>query len=113
MRKMLIIFFMGLALFGLASCTDPYERELPSDLDDSEALRAFQGKIDALPEQDKKDVASYVLRMKLGKSFGKAMGLEETDGIPPGMTVGKAIEEQRRFLEKERRKKDSGVPNGS
>ncbi len=96
--------FMGLAL-AMTACGSAYDTELPTDMNDQNAMTSFQEKIAQLPDEDQSDVRSYMLRMSMGAALGGVFGTPKTDGIPRGMTVRKAIDEQRVF--KANRKKEA------
>ena len=51
-----------------------------------------------MPEEDKKKIAAYLMRAKMGEVFGGK-------GIPPGTTIGTALEEQGKWEAEQEAKK--------
>lgn len=77
-----------LAAAVLGGCSNPKDAVIPSDMStwDKELAPALKG----LPDADREKVAAYLMRIKLGEVFGGA-------GVPPGMTIGQALEGQRKW----------------
>lgn len=69
----------------IAGCTKPTDAVIPSDVEAWDEKLAPELK--KLSEADREKAAGYLMRAKMGGVFGGA-------GIPPGTTIGKAIEEQ-------------------
>ena len=94
MRSLIVTIIMAVSIAG---CSGPKETPLPRELDKMESIKPA---IEKLTEEERGLVAGYIMRhtlaAKLGDLFGKAPG----PGIPEGMTIGKAIEEQRGFAAK-------------
>lgn len=84
-----------LAMLLLAGCSKPTDQVIPSDMSkwDSELAPVLQ----KLPEEDRKLMAAYLVRVKLGQVFGGA-------GIPVGTTVGSALSDQKKWVEELARK---------
>jgi hypothetical protein len=61
-------------------------------------MESIKPALEKLTPEEKELVAGYVARHTIGAAFGAAFGVK-ADPIPDGMTIGKAIEEQRRFVE--------------
>lgn len=83
---------VAVSLYG---CGGPLDTPVPKDLTRMESLKPA---IDKLPEKDRQLFASYVVRQTLSQTLGGIAG-KPGSGIPDGMTIGKAIEEQKKFLE--------------
>jgi len=86
-RQLICLLIFAGFVVGCSKATDTI---IPSDMSkwDTELAPA----VNKLSEEDKKLAIGYVMRAKVGSLFGK-------DGIPIGMTLGNAIEEQKKFLE--------------
>ena len=78
----------------LAACSGPKETPLPRDLDKMEAIRPA---LEKLTPEERELATGYIMRHTIGAKLGAVFGGKESPGIPEGMTLGKAIEEQRRF----------------
>lgn len=83
------------AAMGVAGCSKPTDAIIPTDV--SKWDTELAPTVKKLSEEDRKLVAGYLVRAKLGEVFGK-------DGIPLGTTVGQAIESQKAWLVEEERK---------
>lgn len=81
-RTTYVILFGGALLSG---CSKPTETVIPADPQkwDTQLAPAIK----KLPEEDRKAVTAYLMRVKLGEAFGK-------EGLPIGTTVGDAIRMQ-------------------
>jgi len=86
MKKMNTI---ALALV-LAGCNGAKNTEIPTDIQNLDSIRAA---VDKLEPEERELVAGYVMRHTFGAAFG-----DKTAGIPAGVTIGNAIDEQRSFL---------------
>jgi hypothetical protein len=80
----------------LCACSKPTDTVIPSDMAtwDKELATALK----KLPEEERKKVATYLMRAKMGEVFGGK-------GIPPGTTIGAAIEEQKKWDAEQEAKK--------
>lgn len=74
---------------ALAACSKPTDVVLPTDL--SQWNDDFAQKIKNLSDDDKKLLTGYIVRAKMGEAFGG-------QGIPPGTTVGQAIDAQKQWV---------------
>lgn len=76
-------------LLLVAGCSKPTATVIPSDVAawDKELAPAVQ----KLSEADRQLAAGYLMRAKLGEVFGGK-------GVPPGTTLGDAVENQRQWL---------------
>jgi len=91
MKSKLLMAFVALALFG---CGGPKDRVVPADMGKWEA--ELEASIENLDEEDKKLFASFVARARLGEVFGNK-------GVEKGLTIGKAIEHQKAWIERKKR----------
>jgi hypothetical protein len=78
----------------LSACGGPEDTPLPKDLTSMDSVKSS---IVKLNDEDKELVTAYILRYTLGAKLGGLFGGKDGLGIPEGMTIGKAIEEQRKF----------------
>lgn len=92
MKSNLLIVLVTLALFG---CSGPKDTVVPTDIAKWET--ELKSPIEKLTEEDKKLFLGFVMRAKLGEVFG-GKGLEE------GLTIGKAIEKQKAWIEEQGQK---------
>ncbi len=84
-----------LSLF-LAACSGPKETPLPRELGKMDSIK---GAMEKLPENERGLVSGYIVRHTIGAAFAGMVGDKSTpQGIPEGMTLGKAIEDQRQYL---------------
>lgn len=72
----------------LSACSSPTEALIPSNPDDWDAKLAPE--IKKLSDADREKVSAYLMRVKVGEELG-------IDAIPPGITLGDAIEEQTKW----------------
>lgn len=78
----------------LAACSGPKDTPLPRDLDKMDTIKPAMEK---LTPEERELAAGYIMRHTIGAKLGGLFGGKEGPGIPEGMTLGKAIEEQRKF----------------
>jgi hypothetical protein len=78
----------------LAACSDPKDTPLPRELDKMDTIKPA---IEKLTAEERDLVAAYIIRHTRVAERGGLFGGQERLGIPEGMTIGKAIEEQRKF----------------
>ena len=83
------LFVWSFALVLLAACANPKQTVLPQDTSKWEA--ELKPTLEKLTTEDKELLAGYLVRLKLGEAFGVGAAL------PIGITVGEAIENQRKF----------------
>lgn len=81
-------------LFVLAACSGPKDAPLPRDLEKLDSLKPV---FEKLTPEERELVGGYIMRIGVGSKLKGVFGGEEGPGIPEGMTIGKAIEEQRKF----------------
>jgi hypothetical protein len=79
----------------LAACNSAKNTPLPQELDKMERIKPAMEK---LTPEERELAGGYIMRHTLGAAMSKAFGGKATPGIPEGMTIGKAIEDQRQFL---------------
>lgn len=84
-----------LALVLLAGCSKPADHVIPSDMAawDKDLAPVLQ----KLSEEDRKLMAAYLVRVKMGEVFGGA-------GVPVGTTIGAALADQKKWAEELARK---------
>lgn len=78
----------------LAACSGSKDTPLPRDLDKMDTIKPAMEK---LTPEERELAAGYIMRHTIGAKLGGLFGGKEGPGIPEGMTLGKAIEEQRKF----------------
>lgn len=78
----------------LAACSGPMDTPLPRDLDKMESIKPAMEK---LTSEERELATGYIVRHTIGAKLGGLFGGKEGPEIPEGMTIGKAIEEQRKF----------------
>lgn len=78
----------------LVACSGPKDTPLPRDLDKMDTIKPAMEK---LTPEERELAAGYIMRHTIGAKLGGLFGGKEGPGIPDGMTIGKAIEEQRKF----------------
>ena len=83
-----------LLLIALTACSGPKDTPLPRELDKMESVKPAMEK---LTPEERDLVAGYIMRHTIGAKLGGLFGGKEGPGIPEGMTLGKAIDEQRKF----------------
>lgn len=81
-------------LLAVAACSGPKDTPVPKDI---AAMEAVKPALEKLTPEERELFAGYVMRNTLGAKLGGLFGGKEGPGIPDGMTVGKAIEDQRKF----------------
>lgn len=82
------------SFMALAACSGPKDTPLPTDLQKMESIKPAMEK---LTPEERELAAGYIMRYTIGAKLGGLFGGKEGPGIPEGMTLGKAIEEQRKF----------------
>jgi hypothetical protein len=78
----------------LAACSGPKDTPLPRDLDKMDTIKPAMEK---LTPEERELAAGYIMRHTVAAKLGGLFGGKEGPGIPEGMTIGKAIDEQRQF----------------
>jgi hypothetical protein len=84
-----------LFLVILIACSNPRDTPLPKDISKMESIKPA---IEKLNPEERELVAGYIMRHTVGEAFGGAFGIK-ANPIPDGMTIGKAIDEQRGIIE--------------
>jgi len=83
-----------LCLIVLTACSGPKDTPLPRELDKMESIKPAMEK---LTPEERELAAGYIMRHTVGSKLKGLFGGKEGPGIPEGMTLGKAIDEQRKF----------------
>src|SRR5690348_12023141 len=84
----------SLACLLLAACTSAENTTIPQDIEKMDSIKPAMEK---LSPEDRTLVAGYIMRHTVGAQMQGLFGVKG-DPIPPGMTIGKAIDEQKAFL---------------
>ncbi len=91
---MLRIAALSMFTIFLGACSGPKDTPIPKDLSKIESISSSVKKLDA---EERELFAGYLVRHTVGSMFGGLLGGKATATIPDGMTLGKAIDEQRQF----------------
>ena len=83
-----------IALFILAGCSNPKDTTIPTNLD---SLDSISVSLKKLTPEEQQLFAGYFMRHAIGAKMGGLFGLKAAP-IPEGMTIGKAVDEQRGYL---------------
>jgi hypothetical protein len=86
--------FVLFAILTLSACSDPKALPLPPDLEKLSQDQTFIDQIKTLEQSDKDLLAGFMARAAIGQA------LSGSGGIPLGMTVGEAIENQKAWVAK-------------
>ncbi len=86
---------IALTCLVLVACNSVKNTPLPQDLDKMESIKPAMEK---LTPEERELAGGYIMRHTLGAKMKGIFGGVEGPGIPDGMTIGKAIEEQRKFI---------------
>jgi hypothetical protein len=92
MRKAVII---TLTCLALVACDNVKNTHLPQDLEKMESIKPAMEK---LTPEEQELAGGYIIRHTIGAKMNTIFGGAEGPGIPEGMTLGKAIVEQRKFI---------------
>ena len=84
----------------LVGCSNPRDAVIPKDIGQMEAIKSS---IEKLSQEEKELFAAYMVRHTIGSAMGGLFGIK-ADPVPEGMTIGKAISEQKEFVAKEKAK---------
>lgn len=76
------------AVLMVSGCSKPTDAVIPTNMDSWDEKLAPE--IKKLSEPEREKVAAYLIRAKMGETFGGG-------GIPPGMTIGQAIDAQSKW----------------
>lgn len=88
----------------IAACADPLSTQLPRDLEKMESIKPAMEK---LSQDDQALVTGYIMRQTVAAKLGGLFGIPAPIGIPEGMTIGKAIAEQKKFITEQQAKTDT------
>lgn len=91
---MLRLVLSFLALLALTACSGPKDTPVPKEL---AAMESVKPALEKLTPEERELFAGYVMRHTLGAKLGGLFRGKEGPGIPDGMTIGKAIDDQRKF----------------
>jgi hypothetical protein len=78
----------------ITACGDPKNTPLPRDLEKMDSVKSSMEK---LSPEERELLGQYLVRHTIAAKMGAVFGGKEGPGIPEGMTLGKAIEEQRKL----------------
>jgi len=84
----------------LAACNNAKNTPLPQDLEKIESIKPAMEK---LTNEERELAAGYIMRHTIGVKMKGLFGGTEGPGIPKGMTLGKAIDEQRKFIDDQKK----------
>jgi hypothetical protein len=90
MRLMLVL----LSFLLLTACNSAKDAPLPRDLEQMDSIKPAMEKLSV---EERELAVGYIMRHTVAAKLGGLFGGKEGPGIPEGMTIGKAIEEQRKF----------------
>jgi hypothetical protein len=90
-RKIAMICFALL----LVACGDPHDTKVPADI--SKWSSTVKPALQKLPHDEQVLFTDYVRLHTVGAATG-GLHVDKADPIPKGMTIGKAIEEQRGYI---------------
>lgn len=76
------------AVAVLSACSKPTDAVIPSDMATWD--KELAPHLKKLADEDREKVAGYLMRAKLGEAFGGK-------GVPPGTTIGQALEAQKKW----------------
>ena len=81
----------------LVACGDPHNTTVPADV--TKWSGSVKPSLEKLTPEERVLFSQYAIRHTIRAAMAGLMG-NQTDPIPEGMTIGKAIEEQRNYLAK-------------
>ena len=79
----------------LVACGDPHDTKVPTDI--SKWSETVKPSLQKLKPEEKVLFYQYAIRHMGGSAVAGLIG-DKADPIPEGMTIGKAIEEQRNYI---------------
>ena len=91
-------FFILAIIVSLCACSKPTDTVVPTSIDKMDSIKP---QLEKLTTEERELFSKYVLRHTLGAAMGGLFGIK-AEPIPEGITIGKAIDEQRDFLTKEK-----------
>jgi hypothetical protein len=83
-----------LLLVAAVGCSNPKDTKLPQDLSKIDTIKPS---VEKLTPEEKELLGGYIMMRMMGTGPG-ATSDPKTKAIPEGMTIGKAIEEQRAYV---------------
>ena len=90
--------YLALALvIALSACSKPTDTVVPTSLD---KMVSIKPQMEKLTSEEKDLFSKYLVRHTVGSAMGGMFGIK-VDPIPEGITIGKAIDEEREFLKQE------------
>lgn len=89
--RLLLVLFCAF----LVSCSDVHETLLPQNLEEMESIKPAMEK---LSPEERELATGYIVRHTLAAKLQGAFSGVDGTGIPEGMTLGAAIENQRSFI---------------
>jgi len=89
-------YFVLIFVIALGACSKPTDTVVPTSIDKMESIKP---QIEKLTSEEKGLFSQYLVRHTLGNAMGGMFGVK-TDPIPEGITIGKAIDEERNYLKK-------------
>lgn len=92
---------LTLAAMVVVGCKNPKETLLPQDMAKMDTVKPA---IEKLTPEERDLVSNYIVSRTVGAKIAGIFTGDSTPGIPPGMTIGKAIEEQRKQQEEQKRR---------
>ena len=78
-----------------AGCGKPGDTVIPRDI---EKIGSIMPVLQKLPAEERELVTSYIIRHDTTAKPGGLTGGKAGPGMPEGMTIAKAIEEQRKYI---------------
>lgn len=81
----------------LVACSDPHDTNVPADV--TKWNTAVKPSLEKLSQEERVLFSQYAIRHTIRAAMVGLMG-NKVDPIPKGMTIGKAIDEQREYLTK-------------
>ena len=91
----------------LVACSDPHDTKVPTDI--LKWRETVKPALEKLKPDEKVLFTQYVRRHTMGAAMGELIG-DKADPIPEGLTIGKAIEEQRNYIAQEQVKESEEKP---
>jgi len=91
----------------LVACGDPHDTKVPTDI--AKWSTTVKPSLQKLTLDEQVLFTQYVRRHTIGATEGGLIG-DKADPIPEGMTIGKAIEEQRSYIAREQVKASGEKP---
>ena len=85
---------------SLCACSNPKNTVVPTSIAQMESIKP---QLEKLTAEERELFANYAVRHTVGSALGGMFGIK-ADPIPEGITIGKAIDEQRDFATKQKLK---------